>query len=136
MATAALANAVGQPSQVVRIMEPSVALAHKLAAWNERRIVRDLYDAYFFVARMNITPDVDVLDRRLSEIRSRLPALRSRKKMTRPQFGEALHKALDDLDDAAVVGELGGLLGKTELTGLDRRIAVALRGMLERHPFV
>lgn len=37
MATAALANALGQPSQVVRIMEPRVALAHKLAAQGSRR---------------------------------------------------------------------------------------------------
>ncbi len=135
VATSALASAVGQPSQVVRIMEPSVALAHKLAAWNERRIARDLYDAYFFVARMNVVADATVLDERLSAVRSRLPALRSRKKMTRRQLADALRAALDDLDDDAIVAELGGLLRAPELAGLARRIAVALRGMLERQPF-
>ena len=136
IASAALANANGQPSQVVRIMEPSVALAHKLAAWNERRLVRDLYDVYFFVARMNVAADGDVLDQRLAEIRSRLPALRKKKRMTRHEFAIALRSELDGLDDGRVGAELAGLLRPSELAGLAHRIAASLRGMLERSPFI
>ncbi len=47
----------GQPSRVVRVMAPGAALAHKLAAWNERRLVRDLYDAWFLSARIGAKVD-------------------------------------------------------------------------------
>ena len=51
MATGGFAQSVGQLSQIVRVMDPAEALAHKLAAWNERRLARDLYDCYFLAAR-------------------------------------------------------------------------------------
>ncbi|MEK7703625.1 MAG: nucleotidyl transferase AbiEii/AbiGii toxin family protein, partial [Myxococcota bacterium] len=76
MATGDFARALGAPSQIVRVMTPSVALAHKLAAWNERRLLRDLYDSYFLSARVGASPDRDTLTARLQHVRSRLPQLR------------------------------------------------------------
>ncbi len=66
ISTAAVAQQVGRPARVVRIMSPDWALARKLAAWNERRLLRDLYDVYFFAARLDELPDGEVLDRRLA----------------------------------------------------------------------
>lgn len=45
--TVSLALPQQQPSRIVRIMALDHALANKLAAWNERRLARDLYDCYF-----------------------------------------------------------------------------------------
>ena len=70
MPTGELARQQGQPSRVVRVMAPGAALAHKLAAWNERRLVRDLYDAWFLSARIGAKVDDAVLDERLRRIDS------------------------------------------------------------------
>jgi hypothetical protein len=132
VATAALAGAVGMPSRIVRMMAPDAALAHKLAAWNERRLLRDLYDAYFLVARAGATPDLGVLRARLAHIRSRLPALRRTQRMTVAELCRALDLALAALDDRSLAQELGATLDPTELAGLALRIRVSLRGLLER----
>lgn len=58
--------AQGQPSRIVRVMALDYALAHKLAAWNERRLLRDLYDGYFLAGRLGETPVREVLDQRLA----------------------------------------------------------------------
>jgi len=58
----------GQPARIIRMMSASWALAHKLAAWNERRLLRDLYDCYFFVARLGELPDIGELRNRLAKI--------------------------------------------------------------------
>lgn len=77
VATASFAAAHGQRSRIVRVASGSHALAHMLAAWNERGPHRDLYEAYFLRARLGFTQDRAVLKSRLREFRSRLPALRS-----------------------------------------------------------
>ncbi|MCB9654719.1 MAG: nucleotidyl transferase AbiEii/AbiGii toxin family protein [Deltaproteobacteria bacterium] len=131
MATAALARTVGRPSQIVRIMEPAVALAHKIAAWNERRLLRDLYDAYFFLARAKVTLHVPTLDARLGNVQSRLPALRRTKTMTRDAFADALASAIESLNDERIRNELGPLLPPEELAGLAERMKVALSRLEE-----
>jgi len=52
------------PQRLIRVVNYSVALADKMAAWNERRLIRDLYDIWFFL-QMNIEPDSAVLTKRL-----------------------------------------------------------------------
>ncbi len=59
MATGGFARAQGQPSHVIRVMSWDHALAHKLAAWNERRLLRDLYDCYFLAQRLGESPDLE-----------------------------------------------------------------------------
>ena len=51
------ARDLGQPSRVVRIMAGGHALAHKLALWNERRLIRDLYDCYFLSGRLGVADE-------------------------------------------------------------------------------
>lgn len=126
MATASLARSLGQPSQVIRIMSLSQALAHKLATWNERRLSRDLYEAYFLEAHAGATPDLDVLDARLAEIESRLPKLRAKRHMSRTDFASELRGAAQELTDDDLARELSGLMSPTELTGLAIRIRVAV----------
>jgi len=132
MATAALAHTVGKPSQIVRIMDPSVALAHKIAAWNERRLLRDLYDAYFFLARAKVTLHIATLDARLGNIQSRLPALKRTKTMTRNEFADALVSTIESLTDERIRDELGPLLPPEELAGLTTRMKAALSQLEEK----
>jgi predicted nucleotidyltransferase component of viral defense system len=126
VATAVMATAQRQPSRVVRVMALDCALAHKLAAWNERRLLRDLYDCYFLTARLGEVPDMQVLDRRLARVESRLPQLKKQKHMTRAELATELRAAADALDDAAVDQQLAAVLPAAELVGLKPRIRAAV----------
>lgn len=131
MATAGFARSLGQPSQVVRVMRPALALAHKLAAWNERHLQRDLYDIYFLRTRTGAAPDLEALRARLARIESRLPALRKVRSMTLAAFGNELVRAASALDESELEAELGALLPETETAGLLPRIRAAMVGLAE-----
>lgn len=124
--TGELAIDQGQPSRIVRVMALDRALAAKLAAWNERRLLRDLYDCYFLAGRLAEMPDMDALDARLGKIESRLPRLKKRKSMSRAEFGEELRHAAEALTEPALREELGGILPPDELVGLVPRIRSAV----------
>lgn len=126
MATGGFANSVGQPSQIVRIMDPAQALAHKIAAWNERRLWRDLFDCYFLASRAGAFPDLATLDLRLEKIQSRLPRLRKIRSMSRKHLVDELQQAVSDLSDADLAQELTGILPPEELAGLALRIRAAV----------
>jgi len=51
--------------RIIRIMRLDVALAHKIAAWNEQGLLRDLYDCYYLVDILGIMPHLDTLNLRL-----------------------------------------------------------------------
>lgn len=130
--TSGFATRQGQPSRIVRVMTLECALAHKLAAWNERRLLRDLYDAYFLGTRLGAVPDLSILDRRLGKIESRLPRLAKRRRMTRAEFAAELRDAVADLDDRALQEELAPVLPPDELPGLAPRIRNAIIRLAER----
>lgn len=131
MATAGFAESLGQPSHVVRVMSWDVALAHKLAAWCERRLLRDLYDVYFLFARLQERPDLDVLDERLGSLRSRLPRLKGRAALTRAEFAEELREVAGAIDAALIDQELSPLLEPEEVAGLDMRMRAGLTKLAE-----
>jgi predicted nucleotidyltransferase component of viral defense system len=130
MATGGFARSVGHPSQIVRIMSPSHALSHKIAAWNERRLARDLYDCYFLSSRAKASPDLDILDLRLTKIQSRLPRLKKQRRMSRPQLADELRKTVAALSDTELEEELAGLLPPEELAGLTVRIRAAMEELV------
>ncbi len=130
--TAGFATAQGQPSRIVRVMSLECALANKLAAWNERRLLRDLYDAYFLSVRLGAAPDLVILDGRLRKIESRLPQLAKRNAMTRREFAAELLAALGDLNEKSVRNELAPVLPVAELLGLVPRLHSAIVRLAER----
>jgi len=71
LSTVRLAHGHGQQGRIIRVMSFESALAHKLAAWNERRLMRDLYDAYFLSTVMAVQPDVQGLVKRLESVERR-----------------------------------------------------------------
>lgn len=130
--TTAFATAQGQPARLVRVMRLDCALAHKLAAWNERRLLRDLYDAYFLTARLGAAPDLRILDKRLLRIESRLPRMAKRKRMTRAELAAELRQGIADASDRALRDELEPVLPATELVGLLPRIRAAVVRLAEQ----
>lgn len=129
--TAGLARGQGRPSSIVRIMALDHALSAKLAAWNERRLLRDLYDCYFLSSRLGETPAMDVLDRRLRKVESRLPHLKRVVSMTRREFAAELRAAATDLTEDDLRDELAPILPDDELQGLVPRIRSAVVKLAE-----
>jgi predicted nucleotidyltransferase component of viral defense system len=129
--TAAFALGQGQPSRLVRVMGLERALAHKLAAWNERRLLRDLYDIYYLAVRLGALPDRDALRKRLRKVESRLPALKNRRAMTLAQLLVELRSAVEHLEDRAVRNELAPLLPADEIEGLVPRLRAGITKVVE-----
>jgi len=122
VSTAGFARAQGQASRIVRVMAVDRALAHKLAAWNERRLLRDLYDVYYLAVRLGAVPELAVLQQRLQQVESRLPALRRRRTMTLAELLAALQAAVAALDEDMLRDELAPVLPADELAGLVLRL--------------
>ena len=109
MNTSVLALPLKIPAQIIRVMKPEIALAHKIAAWNERRLLRDLYDIYFWFSVQRIWPDRDVLEQRLSRIESRRAEHKSRKKMSVAELCEELITEVDSITQREIDMDLGSL---------------------------
>lgn len=131
MSTGGFARQLGQPARIVRIMSPGWAFSHRLAAWNERRLLRDLYDCYFFAARLGEKPAWDILDLRLADMASSLPALARLRTMTRVELAAELRAEAAALSQERLGAELGGLLPSEELAGLAPRIKAAVAKIAE-----
>ena len=122
-----------QLPHVIRVMRFDVALAHKLAAWNERRLVRDLYDAYFIFKNLNELPNIEVLQRRLDAIQyARGPRSRTLpRRMGLPTFLSVLEEAVDTLTAQQVEQELRDSMTLDQLAGLEKKIQIALHRLIE-----
>lgn len=107
------------PPRTIKILDLPVAMANKMAAWNERRLIRDLYDIWFF-CRMNIRPDEDTLKKRLFKpAYSRLVKEPEHfKGSSTNDFFELLRSQCASLTDAAIENELSDYLPANEITGL------------------
>lgn len=127
ISTRDLARRYGWPPRLIAVVDYPVALADKMAAWNERRLVRDIYDIWFFL-RMGVRPDRPTLEKRLAS-----PAY-SRLVRASDHFGgksadsffEFLRQAALRLDDRTIEAELGDYLPAEELAGLAMRIRAAM----------
>jgi predicted nucleotidyltransferase component of viral defense system len=131
LSTKALASQYGFPVRLVPVMDYAVALANKMAAWNERRLLRDIYDIWFFL-KMGVRPDADTLQSRLGD-----PAYsRLIKKSDHFQgrnvhdFYAFLNGTVQKLAEADVLKELSDYLPPSELPGLDMRIRAEIAKLL------
>jgi hypothetical protein len=117
----------GLAPRVIPVVGHSVALADKLAAWNERRLVRDLYDVWFFL-QMGVAPDMERLEARLRKpAYSRLVKPMNRfPGSTTGEFFDFLRMHAAKLTDAVVRESLADYLPPDEMTGLAMQIRAAL----------
>jgi predicted nucleotidyltransferase component of viral defense system len=125
--TRLLAEKYQLPPRLIRVMDYEVALAHKLAAWNERRLIRDIYDVCFFL-NMNILPDMVTLQDRLKKPEySKLVKANERFEGCDPGlFFDFIRTWVAGLSEAQITGELENYLQKHELAGLQMQFRAAL----------
>lgn len=133
VSTADLATHYDQTVRVIQVMRFDIMLAHKLAAWNERRLMRDLFDAYFMVKNMSVLPDLNVLQKRLQNIRyaKRVGGKSLPKTMTLPEFYDALMSDVKAVTPADLESELRDSLDPLQMAGLDKKILITLNQMIE-----
>jgi predicted nucleotidyltransferase component of viral defense system len=130
MSTSTLARSKNQQGRIIRVMNFNTALAHKLAAWNERDLIRDLYDAYYLFVVLHAKPDLKVLKQRLSHVESR-------KKNAKPaamsidDFIAKLEFAANNLTAEMVKNELKDYMPLEELAGLDKKIIGGISKLVE-----
>jgi predicted nucleotidyltransferase component of viral defense system len=131
ISTNSLALKLNTLPRLIKIMSLDVALSHKLAAWNERRLNRDLYDIYFIFKRLGVSPDPYTLEQRLNKINSQLKHLNKIKKMTVSEFKMELLNAVKVMTQLTLSNELESTLTKHELSGLAVKIRSALIELCE-----
>lgn len=132
LTTIRLAHAHRQQGRIIRVMSFESALAHKLAAWNERRLLRDLYDAYFLSTVMGIQPDFDVLTRRLESVERRGSGGNRKRRMTLAELAAALKRETTELTQSGLEEELRDLLAPEQLAGLAMKLRISLFNLCER----
>jgi predicted nucleotidyltransferase component of viral defense system len=123
MSSSAIASHYGMPAKIVRIAELSTAFAHKIAAWNERELLRDLFDVYQYKTILRVEPNLQTLQKRLKKTRN-YPNANPVKDLT--ALKEKLIAAANGMNEQCI-NELKPLLPEAELAGLYLRIAAAVR---------
>ncbi len=115
------------PPRMVRVTDLTIALANKMAAWNERRLMRDIYDIWFFL-QMGVAPDTDLLAQRLRKPSySRLVSHADRLPgATVTEFYDHLRERVRELRDDEIREELADYLADDEITGLAMQFRAAL----------
>ena len=128
MSTALLGTAHGRPARILRIMEPSMSFAHKIAAWNERELMRDLYDIYQYESLFRISPRMDILQMRLKKARSYKGVAAAR---DIDELANKLAKIAEKLNDD-IMTELRPLLSEEEFAGLAFRMRSAILDLCKK----
>lgn len=115
------------PPRIIHIVDTRVALANKMAAWNERRLIRDVYDIWFML-QMQATPDEATLQQRLRKpVYSRLVKAEHRfASRTCGEFYEFLRVYVAKLTDKQIEQELSDYLQPEEIAGLALQFRAAL----------
>ena len=127
MSSALLSTAHGRPARILRIMEPGVSFAHKIAAWNERELMRDLYDIYQYESLFKVKPRMDILQMRLKKARSYKGVAAAREM---DELVNKLTQRAEMLNDENLA-ELQPLLSEEELAGLAFRMRPAILNLCE-----
>ena len=107
------------PPRIINVVNTDVALANKMAAWNERRLIRDIYDIWFLL-QMNATPDRKTLEKRLRKP-DYSPLIKKRDYFpghTCDEFYDFIREKVATLSEAQITEELTDYLPKTETAGL------------------
>lgn len=124
ISTSALASSSGQLSRIVKIMDYRAAMSHKFAAWNERKLARDLYDLNFYYTFLKVLPDLEILSERLKKVSS-TKRNKNPKSMSFIQLIESLRLTLKELTSEDVE-ELADYLPSDNLPGLEVRLRANL----------
>ena len=102
------------------------ALANKLAAWCERRLVRDIFDIYYLSNVLNREPDLKILTGRLAKLNYARNVKGKKKNMTFQELATELEEYVANLSGEQIEGELGPYFPSGSLLGLDNTIKIGI----------
>jgi len=127
MSSSLLSSPYGRPNRIIRIQEPATAFAHKIAAWNERELLRDLYDIYQYKSAFHLSPKWQILKERLKKARSYKNVKAAK------DFNTLIKKlsAAADTISEKTLKELRPLLNPEEMAGLEFRLKAAMLTLCE-----
>ena len=108
--------------RLIPVVEYSVALANKMADWNERRLMRDIYDIWFYLA-MGVKPDIKTLKERLKKPSySKLVRKENYFRGTElDEFYDFIRMKIRDIADKDIENSLGDYLKKENIAGLSMK---------------
>lgn len=129
MSTSSLAAQHRELPRVVRVMRFEDALAHKLGAWMERGLMRDLYDIFYWHGMQGVMPDPEILRHRLASVR---PRKGRAQEWSLDRLRESLAETVGELTDDDLRAELQPVLPEIELVGLAARIRGVVRSLALR----
>lgn len=119
------------PPRIIHVMNTDVALANKMAAWNERRLIRDIYDIWFLL-QMHAKPDRATLEARLrNPSYSRLVKAQDVfQGKTCEEFYNFLRGHIVNLSDEQIASELSDYLPPAQTSGLGLLFRAALARLI------
>jgi predicted nucleotidyltransferase component of viral defense system len=138
LSTSALAREKGQQGRIIRVMRPDHALAHKIAAWNERNLMRDMFDIYFLFERNGVKPEVEVLRKRLAASEIRTSGKTKKIGMTVQELCGKMNAFVESVTQDEIDVELKDYLIGEERSGLELKFRAALKKLVEylNHSFL
>ena len=128
MSSSLLSTPYGYPARIIRVMEPGVAFAHKIAAWNERELMRDLYDVYQYESLFRTAPNMEILYKRLKSARSYKNVVAAK---NIGALVEKMRKCAENLTESSF-SELVPLLDAVELAGLSFRMRPSILALCDK----
>ena len=128
MSSSLLSTPYGYPARIIRVMEPGVAFAHKIAAWNERELMRDLYDVYQYESLFRTAPNMEILYKRLKSARSYKNVVAAK---NIGALVEKMRKCAESLTESSF-SELVPLLNAVELAGLSFRMRPSILALCDK----
>ncbi len=129
IATTAVARGVNLPPQLISVMPKSIAFAHKLGAWLDRRLARDLYDIHVYYAYLRAAPDPAILEQRILKP-SYAKGINEKPVLTsKEDFLNFLCEQADRMDEHKLEEDLQGIVDERERAGIGIQILSTLRKM-------
>jgi len=123
LSNSGLAGNYGLQPRLLAVVDHEVALADKMAAWNERRLMRDLYDIWFYL-RMGVRPDTATLEKRLLKPSYSRSVNKNSYFMgtSKDDFYDFLLESVKDLKDETYIRGLSDYLPLEDIAGLAMRV--------------
>jgi len=127
LSTGELARKFNLQPRLIRVSSYSAALANKMAAWNERRLARDVYDIWFYL-KMGVRPDIGILRKRLSKCSySKTVSRENRFSGTGiEEFYGFMSSEVAKLGQKEIADALGDYLKQEEIAGLSMKFRAEL----------
>lgn len=127
VSTSALARGLNLQPRVISVMPKSIAFAHKLGAWLERRLSRDLYDIHVFYAYFKVKPDLEILQKRITRPSYAKTVHPKPGLKTLEAFVEFLRAEADSLPERVLEEDLRGVVDERERPGIGGQILTTMR---------